>query len=309
MGKLGVIDIGTNSVHLVVGEKRGGEVFIELDTLAPTRLGEGLTKGKKLSPEAIKRTAEAVSHFFSLARSYGASRVIAVGTAALREVENALEFIERVRASSHLDVSVISGEEEAYFTYKAISSLSLIGDKYFLILDLGGGSSEFIFGDKGKIKEVVSLPIGCVKLTERFLSQFPLSPDDLRAARKEAMDILSQLPEAEKPEVVIGVGGTATCLAHLALGGREYDPDKVEGYVLARGKVGEMIELLSSLPTEERVRRFNLHPLRADIILGGAVILSAVMELFGKEEIVVSSRGLRHGVLIAEFEREGIDDR
>jgi exopolyphosphatase/guanosine-5'-triphosphate,3'-diphosphate pyrophosphatase len=305
MDRLGVIDIGTNSVHLLVGGRKGDEIFFELDALEPTRLGEGLDKGKRLSPEAMERTAEAVVRFASVARSLCASRVIAFGTAALRQVENGSEFIGRLRASFPLEVSVISGEKEAYFTYKAVSSLPIATGRRFLILDLGGGSSEFIFGNGGRLSQLLSIPLGCVGITERFFSHFPISSADLIAAKKEAVRCLSPVSRREKPEIMIGVGGTVTSLAHLALGGGEYDPERVEGFKLKRGEIEGLITKISLMSVGERVRRFNLHPLRADILLGGAVILSAVMDLINQDEIVVSSKGARHGVLIAELEKGG----
>jgi len=262
-----------------------------------TRLGEGLVPGRRLREEAIQRTIATLKHFALTCRSYHVNKLAAVGTYPLRVAVNAKDFVLKVEKKCGFHISIISSEEEAKLTFLAIVRGYNLGETPLLILDIGGGSTEIIYGKAGVTEEVVSLPLGAVGLTRKFLPSDPVKDEEWDSLLHHLQQQLSHLPEADSSASAFGVGGTITTLVGVALGLKGFTPQQVEKQRLTIYQLTEVIEKLKSLPIAERRDRLSLHPLRADIILGGAAILYAFLERYKREDIVVSIRGVRYGLL------------
>ncbi len=297
------IDVGTNTVKLTIVEKESRNAFIPLvDTAVTTRLGEGI-HAKRLRETAIRRTINCLQDYIALCRAHHVERVAAVGTSALRDAVNRDEFLERA-AELGLNVKVISGEEEARLSFLAVSRDPLwrSADRV-VVVDIGGGSSELILGEPrlGDIQERISFQIGAVRLTETCIRSDPPSIRDMaesNAAVSEAMKGFS-LPDSSM--IAVGVGGTFVNMAAVKEGMEQKNPERLHGVRLTSLDVEAQITLYASKTIEERKRITGLDPARADIILGGAIILSQILSHCGQDSIHCSTRGLRWGVLYDAF--------
>ena len=300
------IEVGTNSLHLLIGElsPEGGLSVIE-DLTLMTRLGEDLTPGGRLREEAIQRTIATLKHFALTCRSYQVEKLAAVGTYPLRVAVNAKDFLLRVEREGGFGIRIISSEEEARLTLLAIVRGYNIGEAPLLVPDIGGGSTEIIYGKEGVMEEVVSLPIGALGLTQQFLPSDPVRNEEWEGLIHHLRQQLSLLPEADSSAMAFGVGGTITTLVAVGLGLKEFTPQQIEQQRLTINQLAEVIKRLKSLAVAERRERLALHPLRADIILAGAAILYTFLKRYGREEIVVSIRGVRYGFLHEMLEGEG----
>jgi len=292
------IEVGTNSLHLLIGEPSPeGGLRIRKDLTLMTRLGEGLTPGGRLLERAIQRTIATLKDFARTCHSYQVEKLAAVGTNPLRIAVNARDFVLRVERECSFRLRIISSDEEARLTFLAIIRGYDIDKDPLLVLDIGGGSTEVIYGKKGVIEEVVSLPVGAVGLTQQYLRGDPVRDEDWEGLLHNLRQQLSSLPQADSSALAFGVGGTLTTLIAVELGLREFAPRQVERQKLAIPQLAEVIKRLKSLSVAERRERLALHPLRADIILAGAAILYTFLERYRREEIVVSIKGVRYGLL------------
>jgi len=302
--RFATIDVGSNSVLLHLAERRADGSFAALDDRAElTRLADGLDRSGRFADEAMDRTAQALADFVQLARQRGAAEIAAVGTAALRAAANATAFLERVQRELGLSVEVISGEDEARLSFVAVrASLSLEGR--VAVCDIGGGSTELIFGSASGLDSRTSLPLGALTLTERYLPshQDPVPAGELRLLQAFIDQTLAGV-SAPRDEVaaLVGMGGAVTTLAAVELGLEPYDPERVHGTTLAAAQLQRQIALYLGLTVAQRRALAGLHPKRADTILAGAVIARAVMAWLGLERITVCDRGIRHGLLVDRF--------
>src|SRR5215469_12225546 len=281
MPRYAVIDVGTNSVKFHVGEAAAdGRWTTVVDRAEVTRLGEGLA-------------AEA--------RQAGVTAIAAVGTMGMRTARNSDAFIDEGARRSGVRVEVISGTEEGRLAYLAVKSGLGLADGSLVIFDTGGGSSQFTFGRGATVTEQFSVNVGAVRFTE----QYGLGGVVSRAALQRATDAmaaeLARLDGAQPPDALVGMGGAVTNLTAVMLALATYDPDAVQGARLSRAEVERQIELYSSRSTEARRQIVGLQPKRADVILAGACIVRTVMHKLQKDELTVSDRGLRHGVLLERF--------
>ena len=284
--RVGVIDLGTNSTRLLVADVNDGHVE-ELERRTDiTRLGEGVDERRKLLPLPIARVRNVLADYRRELDRQGAERVLAIGTSAVRDAENGEAFLGEVEWSYGFTTRLLTGDEEAGLTRKGVANGRPL-DNGTLVLDIGGGSTELITA-----RRCVSLDIGSVRLTERFLPSDPPTHDELNAC---ATAVRKTLP-ALGPNRAIGVAGTITTLAALELGG--YDPEEVHGHRLARGSVHSLLERLASLRVEERRQLPGLEPERAPVIVGGAVIVDEVLRRYGLDELEVSERDLLHGAAL-----------
>jgi exopolyphosphatase/guanosine-5'-triphosphate,3'-diphosphate pyrophosphatase len=297
-----VIDVGTNSVKFHVGEHRpSGAWRTIVDRAEVTRLGEGLEESGRLAPEAVERTAAAITAMAAEARSNGAASIAAVGTAGLRVAPNADALVELVRDRCGVGLEVISGEDEARLAYLAATSALGVGAKTLVLFDSGGGSTQFTFGHGGRVDDQFSVDVGAVRVAERFGLSGEVSADVVAEARQAIASELSRLDEQTVPAALIGLGGTLTNLAAVAHGLAVYDPEVVQGTTLGVTEIDRQIELYRTTPLEERRRIVGLQPKRAEVILAGACIVRTVLDELGCTEVTVSDRGLRHGVLVERF--------
>jgi exopolyphosphatase/guanosine-5'-triphosphate,3'-diphosphate pyrophosphatase len=300
--RFAVIDVGTNSVKLHVGERRaGGGWRTVVDRAEVTRLGEGLQDAGALQPEPLRRTADAIVEMVGESRREGAAEIAAVATAGMRLAANSAELIAAVRERCGVGIEVISGEEEARLAYLAATSELEVGQDSLVVFDTGGGSTEFTFGRAARVEERFSLDVGAAGYTERFGLDGVVSDEDLAQALQAIAADLAQLDGRQRPAALVGMGGALTNLAAVRHGLASYDSEVVHGTVLDRAEVDRQIELYRTRAAEQRREIVGLQPARAEVILAGACIVRTVLEKLRSDELMVSDRGLRHGLLVERF--------
>lgn len=311
-----VIDVGTNSMLLTVARESSGDegegprYVAELERATITRLGEGVDRTRRLSAAAMERTLGCLRDYAALIREYGAERVALVGTSALRDAEGGDSFVQQASAIVGAPLEVISGEREAELTFRgALSGLEVAGREVegpVVVVDIGGGSTEVIAGSVQRRPLVLrstgvrSYDVGSVRLTERHVRSDPPRAEEIEALRADVRAAWGggdvPVPGPGVPTLV-GVAGTVTTLAALALNLEHYAPEKVHGAVLDAVAVERLVERLSALPLEARRRLPGLEPQRADVIVAGAVLCAEALRQLGVAELVVSDRGVRWGLL------------
>lgn len=302
MSRYAVIDVGTNSVKFHIGEKGpdGGWRRI-VDRAEVTRLGERLGETGEIGREAMERTVAAIADMAAEARRENVSAIAAVGTMGLRTARNSESFLSEVERRSGVRIEVISGEEEGRLAYFAVKSGLRLADGTLVVFDTGGGSTQFTFGRGSVVDERFSLSVGAVRYTEQFGLAGVISAEQLRAALDAIGKDLARLDAARPPDVLVGMGGAVTNIAAVKLGLAHYDADVVQGTRIERAEVARQIELYRGRSVEERRRVVGLQPKRADVILAGTCIVTTVMSKLGKDSLLVSDRGLRHGLLVERF--------
>ncbi len=303
--RLGAIDIGTNSIRLVVAEvESDGRYRVLEEEREMTRLGHGLFARGRLLNEPMERSIEALAKMNTIAKGFEVRELRAVATSAVREASNGRAFCQEIRRRCGLRVEIISGEEEAQLAVRsALHHFDLAG-RSVAIVDIGGGSMEVTLTAGAVVDEVVTLPLGAVRLTERFRTDGTLSPKrwrKLRRAIDRALDEKLRKPPFH-PEIMVGSGGTFTNLAAVAQLEREGSERSVQGYVMSRADVVHLLHRLRSTPLAERRETPGLNPSRADIIVAGAAAVSRLAKRLGTQQILVNSGGLRDGLLLAMIE-------
>ena len=295
--RLATIDIGTNTILLLIAEAtNGGGLTVLADRSRIEGLGRGVDRTGELDEAAIARALDAVREYARLVQSAQVDRLAVVGTQALREARNGARFLEPAAALLGTPVEVIAGRREAELAFLAVArSFPELSTGPLLVCDVGGGSTELIAARNGRIESLVSLPIGAVRLSERYLRSDPPTQDEVRALYAALDDALAQPPLPEGVTLV-GTAGTVTTLASVALGMPQYQPDRVQGMRIARCEVERQITHYLAVPLSERKRIPGLEPKRADTIVAGAAIVDRVMARARVEEIVVSDRGIRWGL-------------
>jgi len=295
-----VIDIGTNSVLMLVAKKKSnGAIELGTEKVMITRLGEGLTETGCISKEGEERTIAALKSFLQTCGAFNVAEITAISTEVLRKASNALAFIKRVKSELGIDIEIMGAEKEARLTYEA-SSIDF--GKDIIVVDIGGGSTEFIKGPKPL--EIASLPIGSVSLTEDFIHSDPVSDDDESELRTSIFDhLLHDVPIETSPETqnVIATAGTATTLMAMHFEVEKYDSKLIHGQKLSIDAVAKIIDELRERSVEERKELVGLQPERAEVIFAGAVLFHEVMKHLGLREITVSDRGLRWGLFYEKF--------
>jgi exopolyphosphatase/guanosine-5'-triphosphate,3'-diphosphate pyrophosphatase len=297
-----VIDVGTNSIKFQVAERASDGGFrVLIDRADVTRLGEGVERTGRISDEAQDRTAEAIAAMVEESRTRHARAIVAVGTAGLRIAENGAAVVDAIRQRAGVTVHVISGDEESRLAYLAVTAGLGLPEGPVVVFDTGGGSSQFTFGHGQRVEERFSVDVGAVRYTERFGLDGAVASETVRAAMAAIAADLSRLDGHVPPDALVGMGGGITNITAVMLGLAEYDADRVQGAVLDADEVDRQIEMYASRDAEERRSVVGLQPKRAEVILAGACIVRTVMDKLGQQEVRVSDRGLRHGVLIDRF--------
>jgi exopolyphosphatase/guanosine-5'-triphosphate,3'-diphosphate pyrophosphatase len=295
------IDIGTNTILCLIAELRDGERFRVLDDLAEiTRLGQGVGETFNISPEGEERSREVLERYLNQCRDLGVEEIYAVGTSALRDAVNSNEVRERFKHRLGLDIRVLSGEEEAAYSFLAVQrGLSLSGQE-LLVVDIGGGSTEFIWGDDGGIQRAASVDLGSVRLTERFLRSDPVKAEEcalvVEAINRE-LTALRQASAHRSAAKMIGIAGTFTTLAAVEKRLRRYSHSDVHGSHLNLSEVQRQRKLFQRKSIHERKTIPGLEPKRADVILAGAILIERIMTEFKTDQVIVSDQGVRYGLL------------
>ena len=297
-----VIDIGTNSVKFHIGEQQAdGSWTRVVDRAEVTRLGEGLDDHGEIQPEPLKRTVRAVGTMVAEANEKNVLGIAAVGTAALRIASNSSVVTDSIRERAGLSVEVISGEEESRLAYQAVSAGVGLADGAVVVFDTGGGSTQFTFGRGGEVHDRYSVDVGAVSYTEQFGLDEAVDDRIIGEARQAVSADLSSLDEREAPDALVGMGGAMTNITAVSLSLDPYEPDVVQGATVSREEVERQIAIYQKVGQEERRAIVGLQANRAPVILAGALIVATVMEKLGKETLVVSDRGLRHGLIRERF--------
>jgi exopolyphosphatase/guanosine-5'-triphosphate,3'-diphosphate pyrophosphatase len=302
------IDVGSNTVKMIIADLGGGRATRVYEASLQSRLGEGMVaQTRRLREVPILRTLDAFDHFLAAVASYPVRETVAIGTAALRDAENRTDFLRRVEERSGLKIEVIPGDEEARLSYLAVRRDPQWRDvPRLLAIDIGGGSTEVIQGEahSDRIADRISVNWGAVKLTESFLKSDPPAVAELAAAHLAASEAFNAVPLSENftqaETRVVGIGGTVSNLAAIQRGGRPAT-ESMHGYALHADDLEDVLSLLASSPIAERKTFPGLDPRRADIILGGAILLSQALAHLGSLTVEVSTRGLRWGLLYDRF--------
>ncbi len=297
MERQAVIDVGSNSIKLLLAEPGDkGSVKTVIDKSNIVRLGEGLKETGRISREAMERNCQAITEFSRLAVENEAHDVVGVGTMALRSAENSAEFLKMVKDASGVEVRVISGDEEARLAYLAVLSWFKFAGK-LAIFDIGGGSTEFIFGEGETIEKKFSLDIGAIRITEEFLKSDPVTDAEVARALAEIQTFFTANDVAGKVNQLVGMGGTVTSIGSVKHELETYDPDIIQGSHLERKDIQAQIALYRDKTVAERENITGLQAKRADVILAGACIVKVIMEKIGADYLTISDRGLRHGFM------------
>ncbi len=303
--KIAALDVGTNTILMLIAEQNGDGSLRKLGDFARiTRLGRGVDASGKLNPEAASRTLDTIAEFVAKARGLGAEKILTAATSALRDAQDGAAFIARVKERCGVDLDIISGETEAQLSYlSSIKGLKLDPAGKVLIVDIGGGSTELIRAQPGGSIDGVSLQMGSVRLTERFIHSDPPGTREAIELRLAIDQALGGLRWNFQPDVMVGIAGTVTTVCAVALDMAVYDPDRVHGYELSETQVLQAIGRLGSVGIEERKRLPGVEEGRADVIFAGAAILERIMAHFNIGRVIVSGQGVRWGLIWRELEK------
>lgn len=308
-----VIDVGTNSIKLLVAEVSGTEVRPVLEESRQTRLGQGFYDTHSLQPARIAQTAEAVAHFAAKAREQGAAAIRVLATSAAREATNSNQLVSAIQQASGLKPEVISGEQEADLAFRGIGTDPELAGEPLLQLDVGGGSTQFILGHNEKRSFLQSFRVGSVRLLEKLHHSDPPKPSELAACRLWLDDFLGRevrpnlQPELEReaklstggtPLQLVATGGTASILGCMEAGLDHFDRSALEAVRLTLQRIQWHVENLWSLTLDQRKQIVGLPKNRADVILTGTAIFESVMRQFDFPQFRISTRGLRFGAVL-----------
>jgi exopolyphosphatase/guanosine-5'-triphosphate,3'-diphosphate pyrophosphatase len=305
--RVAAIDIGTNSIHLLIAavDPALKTFSVEVAEKSTVRLGERDPVTGDLSPAAIERGFLTLRHCRELADAHGAEQIVTAATSAVREAPNGQQFLEAVLEQLGIAVDLVSGTEEARLIYLGVLSGMAFGDAPHLILDIGGGSTELILADDQDARALTSTRIGAVRLQREFCQQDPLPAGRrsfLEAYIQGAMDpavaeVKRKLRRGERP-ILVGTSGTAMALAALAMAEEERPPLRRQGYRLSRDRIDRLVARLLTMSLAERLELTAINERRAEIIVPGAMILQTAMAMLGAQELVVCERALREGLIV-----------
>jgi len=305
---LAAIDIGTNSFHLVVVKLKDSDRFeILAQEKEVVRLGSGSKDMKVLKDDAMNRGIDALKRFRQIAEISQAD-IRAVATSAVREAINKDAFLERAKQEAGIEVEVISGFEEARLIYLGVLQTLPIFDKKILLVDIGGGSTEFLIGQAGNIIDANSLKLGAIRMTDRFFNDEPIEPKQVNRCRQHVKAYINPMARRVRLhgfETAVGSSGTVLSIAQMVQVLRKQEPTRsLSNFVFSRPELAEVIKILTKADTvKKRQRVEGLDPKRADIILGGAIILEQAFEEMKIEQMTVSGFALREGVILDAIQK------
>jgi exopolyphosphatase/guanosine-5'-triphosphate,3'-diphosphate pyrophosphatase len=291
------IDIGTNTILLLIAKVEEGKVnpLFEIETVA--RLGEGVQKNGILLKEAMDRGLQTLAQYLKWCQELEVQKVFTAGTSALREAKNSEDFLNLVKEKLDLPIEVISGEEEAQLSFLAVAKDLGELKEPILVVDVGGGSTEFILGKGDQISQWISLPLGSVRFTEEFLRSDPVQEEEWEKMERKIQGYLVNIPHSQEPISMVAVGGTATTLASVEQGLEDFIAEKIHHFVLGKEALKNQLLLYRSKTIDERRKISGLPIARADVILAGGAILYLAMEELKCPSVLISCHGVRYGLL------------
>lgn len=299
--RVAAIDIGSNSTRLLVADVEGGAVREMFRRSIVTRLGDRVDQTGRLAEDAQQRVLDVLADYRDEFTRAGAERIGGVATSAVRDSANGASFVAEVDRRTGIKIDLIKGDREARLTFAGACSGGAVGDEPTVVIDVGGGSTEFIVGAAGRLDHYVSTDVGAVRHSERFLLNDPPSQDQLEALIESVRsEIREQVPRAdrERARVGVGVAGTPTVLASVDQKLEHFDPWKVHGHKLTRDACERLLGELAELPLAERRKVTGLHPDRAPTIVAGAAIMLAAMYEFSLDAITVSEHDILYGIAL-----------
>ncbi|MFC9594877.1 exopolyphosphatase [Streptomyces sp. NPDC056944] len=302
MTRVAGIDCGTNSIRLLVADvhPETGDL-VELDRrMTIVRLGQGVDRTGRLAPEALERTFAACREYARVIEELGAERLRFVATSASRDAENRQDFVDGVVEILGVEPEVITGDQEAAFSFTGATG-DLHGDDRRLVVDIGGGSTEFVVGNR-HVEAARSVDIGCVRLTERHVRHDPPTAEEVAAIRADvrgALDLAAGTVPIGTAETLVGLAGSVTTVAAIALGLPAYDSEKIHHSRISAAQVAEVTERLLASTHDERAAIPVIHPGRVDVIIAGALVLREIVERVGAREVVVSEHDILDGIALS----------
>ncbi len=308
MSKIASIDIGTNTVRMLVFETEpGGELREIGQKRAITRLGEGVGTRKRLLEHRMQWTLSVLAKFRDRCREHDPITIRAVATSAVREAENRDDFLDRVRAELGLEIEVISWEDEARLMIEGVLWHLPDAERAVLAFDIGGGSTEFILVRNREIAAAIGTSLGTVRLTEKFIFHHPIVEKEYRALEehlRRELNLIKEELSAFPFEMLVGTAGTVTTLAAIDGGVFPYDPEKVHGRMLSLNQVEKILADLKVKSLEERVAMKTIERGREDLIITGSALVLEIMRVFECDLLTVSEYGLREGVVLDAMKRK-----
>ena len=317
--RVAAIDIGTNSTHLLVAsvDTTLGTFSIEQAEKSTTRLGERDPDSGELTSAGMQRGYETLRRFRDLAISHDVEQIVTAATSAVREAPNGREFLQSIQDGLDMDVDLVSGPEEARLIYLGVLSGMSFGDRPHLLLDIGGGSTELILADGRDARALTSTRVGAVRLQRDFVKDDPIPPQRrsflqafIQGSLEPAVDKVHRRIKPGEIPVLVATSGTAMAIGALAASEDERPPLKLHGYRVSRQRLDRVVEKLVTMTPEQRRDLSPINDRRAEIIVPGALILQTTMQMLGVDELVLSERALREGLIVDWMLRHGLlEDR
>ena len=303
MSRVAAVDIGTNSTRLLVAEVDGSGRDAKLRPfdrrMRITRLGQGVDRVRALAPEAITRTVDVLREYRGVIDELDVERVRATATSAARDASNRDEFFTPASDAIGVTPELLTGDEEATLSF-AGATAELDAPGPYLVVDIGGGSTEFVLGTDAPTG-LVSLDIGCVRISEQFLHSDPPAPEELANAVATVRDLVADVPRvvpgAAEAGTLIGLAGTITTVAAIEQGLPEYDPARIHHFRLTRDAAEDVFRTLATETAEQRAHNPGLEPGRVDVIVGGAIVLVSILRVLGYGEVLVSESDILDGLV------------
>jgi exopolyphosphatase / guanosine-5'-triphosphate,3'-diphosphate pyrophosphatase len=303
--RLAGVDIGTNSVRLLVADVDGHDpadarITILDRRMRITRLGQSVNATRRLQPDAIERTVAVLREYRAAMDEHGATALRATATSAARDATNRDDFFGPATDALGVEPELLSGDEEARLSF--LGATAELGNEPppYLVVDIGGGSTEFVLGTS-KPEGLVSVDIGCVRVTEQFLASDPPSPEELSAAvsvvRDHLADVARELPGISEARTLVGLAGTITTVAAIEQGLPEYDRERIHHFRLAKTAAEDVFRTLALEPADVRRHNPGLEPGRVDVIVGGVIVLVSILRAFGFDEVLVSEADILDGLV------------
>ena len=297
--KIGAIDIGTNSMRLLVAEYIDGKLYNREKFVNTTRIGQGVDSEGYISEEAIERNIKALKEFSDIANEKGCEYIYCIGTSALRDSKNGNEFINLAKVETNVDVDIISGEEESNLAFIGVLQ-GLDDTNNILVLDIGGGSTEFILGDESGIKYAKSENVGALRMTEKFLSTDPICEnefEDMSNFIEETISDTINILKEKNIRQIVGIGGTITSVSAINQELETYFMEKIHGSKVNEKELDNILQNLKKMTLNDKKNIKGLQPKRADIITAGVRILNIIMKKLEKENIIVSEYDNLEGLI------------
>lgn len=297
--KVAALDLGSNTFLCLIAEVEKNQVQkIYQDEVEIVRLGQGLSQNKKFHPEALQRTEKTLKKFSEIIKKHNPDKVLAMATSAARDAENK-EVLFELGQKFNIPIEIIPGDKEAAITYSGSVSGFSDSNKNFMVLDIGGGSTEFIFGKGQELLSGKSFDIGCVRLTEKFISSQPTPDKDVEKAIEFVDEAIKNALKIKPTDFlvheIVAVAGTPTALAAAEIG--KFEPGLIDGYKITEKQLQDWLQRFQPSSVEDKIK-MGIPTGRADVILIGVIILMRTLKVFGLSQLTVSTRGVRYGVAL-----------